>query len=646
MKTRFAWLGIVAACILGISTFFVSCKDELNSIVDYVGKVVYAGTTNPFANLEVKVTNGEKIHVLTHTNESGNFSLKVKVGDIDGSYYVLVGDSSCSTKKVDLSGFGQTQVDLGTIEIEGPGLPSVTTAPITDISDDKANCGGNVTSEGRSTVSARGVCWSKTEYPTTSDSHTINGSGTGEFKSQITGLEAGATYYVRAYATNRIGTAYGEQRVMSSLTGLPQVTTDTISSISATSAVCGGEVAANSGHAITARGICWSDKTATPTTNNDHTEEVATVGHFTSMMIGLERNTTYYVRAYAVNEKGSNYGDTRIFTTLSGLPTIITSEVIDIKTTTALGGGNVTSNGGYVITARGVCWSSVSSTPTTEDSHTNEVADNGVFSSLMTDLEANATYYVRAYATNEVGTAYGESVIFKTGSGLPIVETIDPGENITSGSIGAMGNVTDDGGYDIIERGFVYSTLPYPTLGNGNKLESGKGVGYFSANITDILPTMYTYYIRAYATNIKGTSYGDQVVITPERSEYLSLKTMNYSGYTYKIKFIGSMSWEDGKKACDNMTYGGYSDWFMPNEGEVQGILEAYGVWDKSVTNAYSIYVHNVSELWTSKEAGSSYAYFYYIYYSGSYKYWDYPDNSTSKSHIYGVFAVRKYRTE
>lgn len=646
MKTRFTWLGVVATLLVTISTFFISCNDDVNAIVKYVGKVVYAGSTTPFVDLEVKVTNGEKFHAVTHTDGNGAFSMDVKIDEIDGSYYILIGDSSCVTKRVNLSGYGQAQVDLGTIEIEGPGVPEVKTSKITDISDHKATAGGNVTSDGRAKVTARGVCWSKSEYPTIDNEHTQNGFGTGEFKSQLTDLEPGVTYYVRAYATNRIGTAYGEQQVFSSMTGLPQVTTDEVSNISATTATCGGNVAANSGYTITARGICWSDKTATPTINNDHTEEVAAAGHFTSVMIGLERSTTYYVRAYAINEKGTNYGETKTFTTLSGLPIVTTSNITDVKASSAQGGGNVTSNGGYTITARGICWSSASSTPTIEDNHTSEVADNGVFSSLMTGLEANTTYYARAYAKNEIGIAYGESVSFTTNNGLPSVETVDPGENITSSSIGAVGNVTDDGGYGVTARGFVYNTLPYPTLANGNNIESGSGVGYFSANITGITPTKNTYYIRAYATNAQGTTYGDQVVITPDRAEYVSLKTMSFNGYTYKIKFLGSMSWGDGINTCSNTTIGGYTDWYMPNDSELQAILDLYGVWNVPSSSEMNLSVHGCTELWSSNKANTGYAHMYFVAYDGYYT-WACLNTAfaASTDEIKGVFAVRKYKT-
>lgn len=91
-------------------------------------------------------------------------------------------------------------------------LPIITTNTITSITTNSATCGGDVTSNGASSVTARGVCWSTSQNPTVSESHTTDGSGTSSFTSNITGLTTGTTYYVRAYATNSAGTSYGEQR--------------------------------------------------------------------------------------------------------------------------------------------------------------------------------------------------------------------------------------------------------------------------------------------------------------------------------------------------------------------------------------------------------------------------------------------------
>ncbi len=91
--------------------------------------------------------------------------------------------------------------------------PSVVTGPITNITATTAAGGGNVTSEGDASVSARGVCWNTTGSPTTNDNHTTDGSGAGVFASAITGLTSGQPCFVRAYAVNAQATVYGAQRV-------------------------------------------------------------------------------------------------------------------------------------------------------------------------------------------------------------------------------------------------------------------------------------------------------------------------------------------------------------------------------------------------------------------------------------------------
>ena len=98
-------------------------------------------------------------------------------------------------------------------------VATVTTNNVTDIIQTTATCGGEVTSDGGAAVTARGVCWSTSQNPTVSDSHTTDGSGTGSFTSNITGLTENTTYYVRAYATNSEGTSYGEQKSFTTLSG-------------------------------------------------------------------------------------------------------------------------------------------------------------------------------------------------------------------------------------------------------------------------------------------------------------------------------------------------------------------------------------------------------------------------------------------
>ena len=125
--------------------------------------------------------------------------------------------------------------------------PAVTTATLTNISSTGVSCGGNVSDDGGAAVTARGVCWSLNQNPTTSENHSSDGSGTGSFTTNITGLQPGTTYYFRAYATNSVGTTYGSQVSTSTSATAPSVTTAAVNSITTVSASSGGTISSNGG---------------------------------------------------------------------------------------------------------------------------------------------------------------------------------------------------------------------------------------------------------------------------------------------------------------------------------------------------------------------------------------------------------------
>ena len=203
-------------------------------------------------------------------------------------------------------------------EPEKPVGPVVITAEVTEITLYSAQCGGGVSDGGGAVVVERGVCWNTSGNPTILDFTTKDGSGLGSYISNITGLEYGTTYYVRAYAANANGVAgYGKEVSFTTLDKLlPTVTTTAeVTDITVSSATCGGEVTFNGNVSVTARGICWSTK-QNPTIEDDKTIDGSGVGIFTSNLSNLERNTTYYVRAYATNEVGTAYGEEVTFTTL------------------------------------------------------------------------------------------------------------------------------------------------------------------------------------------------------------------------------------------------------------------------------------------------------------------------------------------
>ena len=315
-------------------------------------------------------------------------------------------------------------------------LPVLTTDPVTDITQTTATCGGVITSgKGTLLVTERGVCWSTSPTPSTADSKTSDGSGIGTFVSNLTGLTANTTYYVRAYATNTIGTGYGNEQTFSTLPALnlPTLTTTSISNITQTTATSGGNITSDGGSSVTERGVCWSTS-PTPTTSDSKTSDGIGTGTFLSNLAGLTANTTYYVRAYATNTVGTAYGNEESFTTLPVIttPTVTTATTSNTTQITLTSGGDVTSEGGDPVIARGVCWSTVSG-PTVSDPHTSDGTGMGSFISQVTNLQPNTQYYLRAYATNSIGTAYGNEVGALTvadASPCPNVPTITYGGQV------------------------------------------------------------------------------------------------------------------------------------------------------------------------------------------------------------------------
>ena len=303
--------------------------------------------------------------------------------------------------------------------------PTVVTKSVGEVTQNTAKVIGQVTADGGSEVTERGVCWNTEGLPTILDFSTKDGNGIGSFTSNITDIVPNTQYYVRAYATNEAGVSYGEEKTFTTLDdmpedpnqpeeGTPEVKTAEVTEITLSSAVSGGEVTFDGNATIIARGVCWSTS-HNPTIEGNKTIDGSGTGSFTSKMTNLEQNTTYYVRAYAANVKGiTAYGEEVSFTTLAKLlPTVTTmAEVTEITINSAVCGGEVTFDGNLE-TTRGICWST-SQNPTIEDNKTIDGSGIGSYTSEMTDLDQNTTYYVRAYATNEVGTVYGEEVSFTT----------------------------------------------------------------------------------------------------------------------------------------------------------------------------------------------------------------------------------------
>lgn len=207
-----------------------------NIIDDFTGNSVYItnrSTDVPTTLTDLSITyndfysNGNNaIYINSRITQSGS---NISTGNITSNplfmsptYFRLQASSPCvrtgtyigSPVLTDYDGQGWLNPpSMGVYEIAGSGQPVVSTSPVTNITETTAVSGGAITSDGGEAVTARGVCWSTSTGPTTAGDKTTDGTGTGTFTSSVTGLTNGVTYYLRAYATNSIGTAYGLERV-------------------------------------------------------------------------------------------------------------------------------------------------------------------------------------------------------------------------------------------------------------------------------------------------------------------------------------------------------------------------------------------------------------------------------------------------
>ncbi len=195
----------------------------------------------------------------------------------------------------------------------------------------------------------------------------------------------------------------------------PTVILNDIYNVAETSAIAKGTVTDDGGDPITERGVCWNT-TGNPSFLNNPQSSPGQLGEFEVSIQDLSPNTTYFVKAYAINSKGIAYSSNELeFTTTQEqtLPRVLTLEVTEIGMTSARGAGEVIDDGHLEVSERGICWST-SPNPTINSTFSSNGTGIGSFTVEMPNLTPGTTYYVRAYATNNVGISYGENVVFTT----------------------------------------------------------------------------------------------------------------------------------------------------------------------------------------------------------------------------------------
>ena len=569
-------------------------------------------------------------------------------------------------------------------------IPTIATNSATSITSNSASCGGNISNDGRAQVVSRGVCWSTSPNPTIANSKTTDGSGTGSFSSSITGLTANTTYYVKAYATNSVGTAYGNEisfttsanagdcgtitdidgnvyntvkignqcwlkenlkvthynngnviptQLVDSQWGSDRNGAYAIYPYSEVDGISSEKQMLNTYGALynwyvvaDPRGVCpsgwnvpsqeqWNDlvvyldpvadlnnsnqsniaggklkdKSTNPDShprwnspNTNATNETnfsafpageryeggdflqyGTDGRFWSSSVNSSCcawgvNLSSFSGSFTRIGSFKNHGfSIRCIKNDLTVPIISTSSIVNIATNSATSGGNVTSDGGSAVTSRGVCWNT-SPNPTIANSKTTDGSGTGSFTSSITGLTANTTYYVKAYATNSVGTAYGNELSFTTND-IPSIN----------------GSVTDIDGnvYNTVKIGnqiWMAENLKTQKYQNGDLIDNGSVLGDYSTetepkywfaynddlNNTAVYGRLYTWYV---VTDPRKLCPIDWHV--PSDSEW-NLLEQNLGMTSIQVQLIEDISNTVGGKIKEV----GMSHWLSPNTGATDGV--------------------------------------------------------------------------
>lgn len=314
-------------------------------------------------------------------------------------------------------------------------IPWLHTDNITNVTQHAADVVCTIYSDGNDSITVSGVCWSTSPNPTINDSLTVDGTDTGSFVSHLSGLQRNTTYYVRAYATNGVGTAYGNEL---SFTTMPIIVPSSGSDVLTTcddwiydNGGSSGNYANNSdGYMVVYPAVTGNlvELSGSYQIENGYDnlyvyDGVGISGTLLSTLTGTGTVTSIVSQSGPltirfVSDNSLYYSGFALHAQCTSpvVPTVVTASVSNITSSSAVSGGAVTATGGEAVTARGVCWGT-SPNPTINGNHTTDGANTGTFVSQITGLSESTTYYVRAYATNSVGTAYGNEVNFTTTNG-------------------------------------------------------------------------------------------------------------------------------------------------------------------------------------------------------------------------------------
>ena len=392
-----------------------------------------------------------------------------------------------------------------TFEVDPIASSTVTTSSATGVTTSAATLNATITATGGSDATQSGFAYSTDPTLTSGVSTSTLGAqtGTASFSQNLSSLNSNITYYFRAYVINPAGTSYGSIQSFTTLTAIPTVTSSSASSITASSVLLGGVIAATGGANATQSGFAYgTDPTLTSSVSTTTLGSQSGAVPFSQTESSLSPNVTYYFRAYATNAAGTGFGVIQTFITSTALPTLMTGATLPVSTSTATLNATITSTGGSDATQSGFAYST-DPTLTSGVSTSTLGAQTGTasFSQPLIGLTSNTTYYLRPYAVNTSGTGFGTIQPFSTIAIVPPALIVNAASAISMTSATLNGTMTADGGITSSVEGFNYGiTSAYGSVASSTGVFD---VGTFSQTITG-LTCGTAYQVQSFATNLSG----------------------------------------------------------------------------------------------------------------------------------------------
>ena len=636
-KTVSIKISILQGSVSGTSVYSETHKVQTN--INGLVSLMIGGGTNATGKIADINWGGGSFFLKTETDPTGGNSYTITgITQLVSVPYALHSNTSnnLNTPKPGLPGQILT-VDKDGKPIWVSTLPTVNSTNSSNITPNTAASGGNVISDGGSPVTARGIVWSTFPNPTVSLSTiTNNGSGLGIFSSTISGLILNTTYYARAYATNNVGTGYGNEISFTTKTdstnvmGIPCPGTPTVKDIDG-----------NTYNTVQIGTQCWTKENLKVTKYNDGTTipldtsggiggngtgQTWTARFTGARTIYANDNTNLATYGYLYNwyaVKGIVTEGSTSYKNLCPTGWHIPSNAEWTTLTNYLGGESVA--GGKMKSSGTTNWNSPNTGATNEsgfsappggfrnsDGSFNFIRLNAFFWSANEYDNSNAWYHYLYFNIGNVGRnsnynkSFGASVrclrdsITTNPIQKPILTT-NTLTAITQTGVTTGGNITSDSGLPITSRGVVWSTSPSPTILLSTKTSNGTGIGSFTSLLTNLIPKT-TYYVRAYATNSAGTGYGNEISFTT-KSDSTSVMGIpcpgtptvkDIDGNIYNTVQIGTQCWTK-----ENLKVSKYNDGTTIPLDTSGGMNGTGQTWGTRLSGARTIYANDNNNLTT-----------------------------------------------